>query len=233
MTSPSVSQVNRAGKALRSWYAGGGSPLMGPSEQAALEVLVAFRASHALPLLKANNGLRSMLRTEDCPVEVSQRLKRLSTIIDKLLREPTMALSRMQDIGGCRAIVDTVDQLRRIERRLVKNRPPDSVDDYVSKPRPSGYRAVHVVVRYDERRVEIQLRTRSMHEWAVAVERLGGRLGEDLKSGRGPQPVLDWLEAISEALAIEERRGIVDSSLAGRITRLRLAALPLLAGGPP
>lgn len=109
---------------------------------------------------------------------------------------------------------------------------PERVDDYVSRPRLSGYRAVHVVVRYDERCIEIQLRTRSMHEWAVAVERLGGRLGEDLKSGRGPQSVLAWLEAISEALAIEERGGIVDSSLAARIARLRQAALPLLAGGP-
>lgn len=228
MTSPSVSQVNRAGKTLRSWYAGGRSPLMGPSEQAALEVLVAFRASHALPLLKANNGLRSMLRTEACPVEVSQRLKRLTTIIDKLLREPTMALSRMQDIGGCRAIVDSVDQLRRVQSRLVKNRPPDSVDDYVSKPRPSGYRAVHVVVRYDARCIEIQLRTRSMHEWAVAVERLGGRIGHDLKSGRGPAPVLEWLAAVSEALAIEEQGGVVDSTLTSRISRLRAAALPYL-----
>lgn len=205
---------------------------MGPEETAALDVLVDFRALHALPLIKANNGLRSMLRTEDCPVEVSQRLKRLSTIVDKLIRQPTMALSRMQDIGGCRAIVDTVDQLRRVEKRLTRNRTPERVDDYVSRPRLSGYRAVHVVVRYDERCIEIQLRTRSMHEWAVAVERLGGRLGEDLKSGRGPQSVLAWLEAISEALAIEERGGIVDSSLGARIARLRQAALPLLAGGP-
>lgn len=205
---------------------------MGPEETAALDVLVDFRALHALPLIKANNGLRSMLRTEDCPVEVSQRLKRLSTIVDKLIRQPTMALSRMQDIGGCRAIVDTVDQLRRVEKRLTRNRTPERVDDYVSRPRLSGYRAVHVVVWYDERCIEIQLRTRSMHEWAVAVERLGGRLGEDLKSGRGPQSVLAWLEAISEALAIEERGGIVDSSLAARIARLRQAALPLLAGGP-
>jgi hypothetical protein len=204
---------------------------MGPEETAALDVLVEFRALHALPLIKANNGLRSMLRTEACPVEVSQRLKRLSTIVDKLIRQPTMALSRMQDIGGCRAIVENVDQLRRVEKRLTRNRAPERVDDYVFRPRSSGYRAVHVVVRYDERCVEIQLRTRTMHEWAVAVERWGGRLGEDLKSGRGPQPVLDWLEAISEALAIEESGGIVDSSLAARIARLRQAALPLLAGG--
>lgn len=105
---------------------------MGPAERDALDVLVGWRASHATPLLKANNGLRSMLRSEGCPVEVSQRLKRLNTIIDKLTREPTMALSRMQDIGGCRAIVDSIEQLRRVEKRLCKNRPPDRVDDYIT-----------------------------------------------------------------------------------------------------
>ncbi len=44
-------------------------------------------------------GLRSMVRTERCQIEVSQRLKRVPTIIDKLLREPTMQLANMQDIG--------------------------------------------------------------------------------------------------------------------------------------
>lgn len=82
MTSPSTSQVNRAGKVLRAWYGGDRPLLMGPEETAALDVLVEFRACHALPLIKANNGLRSMLRTEGCPVEVSQRLKRLSRQAD-------------------------------------------------------------------------------------------------------------------------------------------------------
>ncbi len=231
MVALSASQVNRAGKVLRDWYSDAGRPVMGPAERAALDVLVEFRGTHATPLLKANNGLRSMLRTEGCPVEVSQRLKRMSTIIDKLTREPTMALSRMQDIGGCRAIVNTLDQLRRVERRLAKNRPPERVDDYVAHPRSSGYRAVHLIIQYDGRRIEVQLRTMVMHEWAVAVERLGGQLGQDLKSGRGPLPVLDWLEAISEALAIEEQGGSVDGMLIARLAQLRLGASPYLSGG--
>lgn len=229
---PTTSQVNRAGHVLRKWkqYAETGetAPLT-----RALDVLVAFRAAHAQPLIKANNGLRSMLRTEACPVEVSQRLKRASTIIDKLTREPTMALSRMQDIGGCRAIVASVDELRRMERRLVKNRPPVQVTDYAAQPKASGYRSVHVVVTYDNRCVEIQLRTRSMHEWAVAVERLGGRLGQDLKSGVGPPEVLAWLHAVSEALELEDQGETVDSGLMERISRLRQRALPYLAEGRP
>ncbi len=174
-----------------------------------------------------------MLRTEALPVEVSQRLKRSTTILDKLGREPTMALSRMQDIGGCRAIVPTVTDLRRIQQRLVKNRPPVRVSDYVTHPRTSGYRAVHVVVVYDDRCVEVQLRTQLMHEWAIAVERLGGRMGEDLKSGRGPQEVLDWLETIGRAMETEDAGDAVDSDLTDRISRMRANALPFITQRRP
>ena len=70
-----------------------------------------------------------------------------------------------------------------------------------------------------------------MHEWAVAVERLGGRRDEDLKSGKGQPEVLIWLKTVADALAIEERGIIVDSELTDRIRRLRAAALPFLPGG--
>jgi ppGpp synthetase/RelA/SpoT-type nucleotidyltranferase len=134
----------------------------------------------------------------------------------------------MQDIGGCRAIVENIGELRRVERRVVLRRPSLRVDDYVNSPRSSGYRAVHLIVQYDDRSIEIQLRTRLMHDWAVAVERLGGRMNEDLKSSRGPREVLDWLEVVSAAMAVEERGEIVDTRLMDRIRALRQAALPYI-----
>ena len=228
---PSSSQVNRAGKLLREWLANPLTPA-GSEEDAALDVLLEFRAAHATPLIKANNGLRSMLKTEGLPVEVSQRLKRATTILDKLRREPTMALSRMQDIGGCRSIVPSVADLRAIQQRLTRNRPPLRVTDYIASPRSSGYRAVHVVVQYDDRCIEVQLRTQAMHEWAVAVERFGGQMGEDLKSGRGPRQVLEWLKAVSRAMEMEENGTTVDTQLMQEISRLRQEALPSLARRP-
>ena len=161
-------------------------------------------------------GVRSVVATEQCEVDVSQRLKRIPTIVDKLRREPTMQLANMQDIGGCRAILDSVQDLRRVERRLRKNRPPLRVADYIASPKVSGYRGVHVVVSYldsegIDRAIEVQLRTRVMHEWAFTVERLGGRLKADLKSNVGPAPVLEFLRAASEAMAIEEEGGVVPS----------------------
>lgn len=197
----------------------------------AIEVLFAYRAAHQYPLSKANMGLRSMVTTERCRVEVSQRLKRAPTILEKLDVHPTMRLSAMQDIGGCRAVLASVEEVRRVERRLRKNRPPIGYDDYITKPRSSGYRGVHVIVEYDGRAIEIQLRTLVMHEWAITVERLSGRIGFDLKSGRGPAEVLDLMEAISEAMATEECGEVVQQVQLDRIKSLRGLAIPYLTGG--
>lgn len=90
---------------------------------------------------------------------------------------------------------------------------------------------MHLIVQYDERCVEVQLRTRIMHEWAVAVERRGGRIGSDLKSGRGPTPVLHLLEAIAEAMALEEQGKTVGDQLEEKMHRLREEAEPFLTGG--
>ena len=46
---------------------------------------------------------------------VAQRLKRMPTINDKLKRFPTMNLSRMQDIGGIRAVVESYRDVLKLD----------------------------------------------------------------------------------------------------------------------
>lgn len=196
----------------------------------ALLIIDRFRAAHQTPLVTANNGLRSMVRSEGCRVEVSQRLKRFPTILDKLQREPNLALNNMQDIGGVRAVLDSIDEVRRVEARLKKNRPPVGYSDYIERPRESGYRGVHVIVVYGERQIEVQLRTRVMHEWAITVERLSARMGANLK-GDGDHAVQNLMAAISAAMAIEESGGVVDTRLQSEIEELRRVADPYLRGG--
>jgi putative GTP pyrophosphokinase len=230
----SLAAVNRAGRMLRAWWASDDE--QSPAVNQALEVMFEFRAAHQYPLGKANMGLRSVVQSEGCPMEISQRLKRAPTIVDKLFREPTMQLSTMQDIGGCRAVLESIEQVRAVERRLRKNRHPIRVYDYITSPRASGYRAVHVIVTYEDqervhRRIEVQLRTKTMHEWAIAVERLSGRIRDDLKGSRGPKPVLDLLAAISKAMEIEERGETVPAELLADMGRLRTLAVPYM-GGP-
>lgn len=229
---PSRSQIRKAASIIRH--------VTGPDRRttyvefaAAIDTIQLFRAAHQTPLVKANMGLRSISSSEGVPAVISQRLKRMATIMDKLHRHPTMDLSRMQDIGGCRAVVESIEDLRRVERKLKHNRPPVGYDDYIVNPRASGYRAVHVVVGYEDqeriaRRIEVQLRTPHMHAWAIAVERLSGRLDVDVKSGFGPQEVQDWMAAISEAMALEERGKPVPDSLRIKIAEARQAAAPFV-----
>jgi ppGpp synthetase/RelA/SpoT-type nucleotidyltranferase len=74
-----------------------------------------------------------------------------------------------------------------------------AVTDYTAQPRPSGYRAMHLIVRYHGRLVEVQLRTPRAHQWAMGVETLSMEYGQDFKDG-WVEPVSPWLEALSRAM---------------------------------
>jgi hypothetical protein len=229
----SRSQINNAGRIVRR-YVRGEIP-EDDRVHRAIRIIDDYRAAHQYPLIKANMGLRSVIVTTGCQVEVSQRLKRFRTILDKLFRHPNMGLTTMQDIGGCRAVLRSIEEIRRVEHRLMRNRPVLGYDDYVTTPRSSGYRSVHVIIGYDdqdreERAIEVQLRTPQMHQWAIVVERLSGRLQVDLKSGIGPPPVLAWLAKVSDAMALDELGQTVPGPLLVQLESLRQAALPLMGG---
>ncbi len=122
-------------------------------------------------------GLRSMVQTADCPVAVSQRLERLTRIVRKLSRIEGMNLARLEDIGGCRAVLPTAADLERVKGRLVDrwSRPEATTRivrqrPYTVTPQVMGYRAHHIIVERAGRRIEIQLRTAGQQEWANAVE---------------------------------------------------------------
>lgn len=205
MSRYSKSQVKRAGKKLRRYAQDNTSVPMNEIAQA-IKIVDYWRAEHSTPLLKARMGLQSRCNTVNVSAQISQRLKRVPTIIDKLGRQPKNQLTMMQDIAGCRAVVTAPDDLVTVQRQWGKTGSELLVktDDYMQTPKPSGYRGVHLVVRYDNRRVEVQLRTQLQHAWGVAVESAGGVLGIDLKSGRGPTEALTLLHHLAELLAAED-----------------------------
>lgn len=169
----------------------------------ALDVLANWRAAHSFALNTVQTGLRK--RAGQCCDEplIAQRLKRAHSIVAKLNRFPEMKLSRMQDLGGCRAVVDGIGQVEKLKKAYEKQRttvivltkPPT---DYIAHPKDSGYRGVHLIVRFDGsgkshdhagRLVEIQLRTKLQHAWATAVETVDAVLGQSLKASQGSE---DW-----------------------------------------
>lgn len=196
--------VNRAGVELRRWWRSDEG--MNADTSRAITAMVEFRETFQLPLKKTVMGLRSMVRSE-CPelkepgarLPVAQRLKRSEQIINKLARLDSMQLWTMGDIGGCRAVLPTRQQVDGVLRRIRKQKWElhGRIRDYRDAPADSGYRAVHVIVVRDGRLIEIQLRDPREHEWALAVERTGSRLGIGLKEGEGPADLREYFRLAS------------------------------------
>lgn len=191
-----------------------------------------WRGEHAYPLRMASAGLRHYVP----PIAggtrpVTQRLKRFGTIIDKLEREPTMGLTQMADIGGVRALLADQKEVVSVTRRLRKNWDVPRVRDYVANPKPSGYRAVHLIVRKKGRLIEVQLRTPMQDLWANTVEDDSRRARVGYKSGVGDQAVHDYYVAMSEFFALRERGEQADEEFRQRLNALAEAARPYLV--PP
>ncbi len=149
--------------------------------------------------------MRAKLKAIDKGAIVAQRLKRLPSIVAKLRRFQNMKLSRMQDIGGLRAVLRSLDKVHALEEQYRSSRffhELVSSDDYIAKPKRSGYRSVHLVYRYRNPRVaaydglliELQFRTQLQHAWATAVETVGTFIKQALKSSEGPE---EWLRFFS------------------------------------
>lgn len=203
---PSKSQINRCGLHLVD-VLHGNATMTGEEDiervDEALRVVSEFRAAHAYPMQKVRYGLRSMVRTEGAAeVLVAQRLKRVPRIVRKLHRMSGGNLARLEDIGGCRAILANGPELEKVRARVIKNWKSAITRerDYIQEPKDIGYRAVHFVVRRDDRAIEVQLRTRGQQQWAEAIEAADARLGLNLKDGVGPAEMVEYFEASGEVI---------------------------------
>jgi GTP diphosphokinase / guanosine-3',5'-bis(diphosphate) 3'-diphosphatase len=113
----------------------------------------------ALVTKLAENGIKA---------EVYGREKRPYSIWGKMERKH-LSLGQLSDIFGFRVIVGTVDQCYRafgIIHRTWRGI-PGRFKDYISTPKQNDYRSLHTtVIGPHHMRVEMQIRTRLMHEIA-------------------------------------------------------------------
>lgn len=216
---PSKRAVNRAGDHMAGIFArymAHGAPVLEDfSEDDWTEAIEArrlvewWRQQHAYPMLMVAAGLRHYVKPHapegTVQKPVTQRLKKQSTILDKLNRLPRMELCQMADIGGVRVVLPSQAAVDDVLRRVRKNWRPDieRVRDYVAEPKPSGYRAKHVIVLKKERRIEVQLRTPLQDTWANQVE-ADSRWAANFKAGEGHQAVHAYYVVVSELLASRE-----------------------------
>lgn len=219
----SKKQIDRAGKFIADF-------LTDPSEEnsvflsdfrQAIKILNNWRSSHAYPLEIITNNLR---RNNPRAIVV-QRLKRLDSILGKIERFPNMSLYRMQDLGGCRVIVDSIEEVYKSVNQF-KNSKIRHIfkkeDDYIQNPKKSGYRSYHMVYQFqsDENEtynqnilIEIQFRTKLQHIWATAVEMMGIFTKSNLKSSSGDEDILRFFVLVSSLFAQQEGTPICPNTI--------------------
>jgi ppGpp synthetase/RelA/SpoT-type nucleotidyltranferase len=139
----------------------------------------------------------------------------------------------MEDVGGCGVRLADQAAVNQLVRRLKKNWRIHRHRDYVLQPKPSGYRAHHLIVERRGRRIEVQLRTPRQDFWANTVEYDSRTTREDLKSGAGPQLVHAYYYAMSEFLACEDRGERPPAELRARLTELYDQVRPYVLGARP
>jgi ppGpp synthetase/RelA/SpoT-type nucleotidyltranferase len=203
----SWTQVDKAGKAI----------LNPETAMQGIEVLNSWRVAHRYPLNALHMTLRNRSMRVDVNAITAQRLKRLESVVRKLHRQPTLQMSQMQDIGGCRAILSNMSRVKMLRfmyesnplrHRLARTR------DYIEEPKEDGYRSVHLIYRFIGKAtsspwnrlwIEIQLRTSMQHAWATAVETVDAFTAENLKFGSGSEDWKRFFQLISALHARAEK----------------------------
>lgn len=221
MEKPSNNQIRKAGEVFR-------NPNATEQERDnAFDIMNRWRTLHNIPLNTFQATLRKRLKTNALKdAIVAQRLKRASTIIDKLGREPEMSLDRMHDIGGLRVILQSIEEVRRVEKiylegnKFFKHQLIKEPYDYIKEPKKkSGYRGIHLIyktkysepdlIKYSDLKIELQLRTETQHIWATTVETASIFQKQDFKSSKGNKKWLEFFKLVSSAFAIEENSQVI------------------------
>ncbi len=118
---------------------------------------------------------------------IESRLKSMRSIISKLERRnldfsPQSIKENLHDIAGIRVVCNYIDDVSRIADLLLRQDDIKLIKkkDYISNPKPNGYRSLHLVVEIPiylaEKTtpvpVEIQIRTIAMDFWASLEHKL-------------------------------------------------------------
>ena len=143
------------------------------------------------------------------PARVSGREKTRYSIWKKMQRK-NVAFEQLSDIMAFRIMVDTVEQCYHMLGLIHSHYPtvPGRFKDYISTPKPNGYKSIHTtVIGPESQRIEIQIRTQDMHEeadlgvaahWAYKQGKPSAH-SNDAQKFRWLRELLDILEQESHA----------------------------------
>lgn len=126
------------------------------------------RAEREQSVATVREQLLAQLNAAGLRADVQGRPKHLYSIWKKM-QGKQLPFERVFDTRALRVIVDDVAACYMVLARVHEAWTPvdGEFDDYIARPKPNGYQSLHTVVRgADGRPLEVQIRTRAMHEHA-------------------------------------------------------------------
>ncbi len=112
--------------------------------------------------------LQETLTEHGLVAEVSGREKTPYSVWRKM-QQKNVGFEQLSDIMAFRVVVETVEQCYQALGIVHSRYPvvPGRFKDYISTPKPNNYRSLHTgVIGPERQRIEMQIRTREMHEVA-------------------------------------------------------------------
>jgi GTP diphosphokinase / guanosine-3',5'-bis(diphosphate) 3'-diphosphatase len=139
---------------------------------------------------------------------VHGRAKRVCSIWRKMQRK-NVDFDQLTDIIAFRVLVDDVDACYRALGVIHTHYSmiPEQFDDYISTPKMNGYQSLHTaVIGPEQRRIEVQIRTREMHDFAELGVAAHWRYKQEevLKEGTQYRWVRELLDIMEHASGPEE-----------------------------
>lgn len=156
---------------------------------------------------KITADIRNELDKVNIDADVYGRAKKPYSVWRKM-QEKDLSFSRLSDIYGFRIITlneaDCYRALGVIHQRW--RAVPGRFKDYISQPKTNGYRSIHTTVSgRDGKRVEVQIRTREMHEVAEAGVAAHWSYREGVRAqNRFAVDPAKWISGLSERLEEED-----------------------------
>lgn len=188
-------EIDRLGNQLR----------LNPGDDIALVKLADFRSSHEEHMIDITRYCQTVIEKIEPTAIVVSRLKKFSTIIDKLSRLSSTKLHQMQDIAGCRIILESESSIydaRNLLLSIVQGYEKIDEKDYIQNPKESGYKGIHLIFKsvVTKRLVEVQIRNREQHTWSTLVETADVVIGTKLKELNEPQDAAEVFEILSREI---------------------------------
>ena len=155
------------------------------------------------------DDLHQEMQASNINAEVSGRPKHIYSIWRKMQKK-SLAFDELFDVRAVRIIADQLQDCYAalgVVHTKYKHL-PNEFDDYVANPKPNGYQSIHTVILGPEgKTIEIQIRTKQMHEdselgvaahWKYKEGTTAGRSGYDEKI-TWLRKLIDWQEEMSDS----------------------------------